>query len=125
MPPLLRQVIEGRRLPEATRELLDVAAIIGQDVPLELWATVAEVDEGTLLEAAEAGVQAVVLSMPADGSGVQFRHALLREALYENVVSMRRRIWHRKTAEVLSATPRSGPGPGRIPLPARGRRAGR
>ncbi len=114
VPPLLRQVIEGRlaRLPEATRELLDVAAIIGQDVPFALWATVAGVDAGTLLEAAEAAVQAAVLVVQADGSGVQFRHALLREALYENVLSLRRRLWHCKTAEALAAT--HGPDPDQV-----------
>jgi tetratricopeptide (TPR) repeat protein len=106
VPPLLRQVIEGRlaRLPEATRGLLDVAAIIGQDVAFDLWATVAGANEGTLLDSAEAAVQAAVLLVRADGSGVQFRHALLREALYENVLPLRRRVWHRQTAEALAAT---------------------
>jgi hypothetical protein len=106
VPPLLRQVIEGRlaRLPETTRELLDVAAIIGQDVAFDLWANVAGASEDTLLEAAEAAVQAAVLLLRADGSGVQFRHALLREALYENVLPLRRRVWHRQTAEALAAT---------------------
>ncbi len=106
VPPMLRQVIEGRlaRLPETTRELLDVAAIIGQDVAFDLWATVAGVDEGVLLEAVESAAHAAVLVVLSDGSGAQFRHALLREALYENVLPLRRRLWHRKTAEALAAT---------------------
>ncbi|HVA24821.1 MAG TPA: hypothetical protein VMW62_10545, partial [Chloroflexota bacterium] len=106
VPRLLMQVIEARltRLPETTHELLDVAAIIGQNVAFDLWATVAGADEVTLLEAAEAAVQSAVLVVRADGSGVQFRHALLREALYENVLPLRRRVWHRKTAETLAAT---------------------
>ncbi len=106
VPPMLRQVIEGRlaRLPETTRELLDVAAIIGQDVAFDLWARVAGVDEGVLLEAVESAAHAAVLVVLSDGSGAQFRHALLREALYENVLPLRRRLWHRKTAEDLAAT---------------------
>ena len=106
VPPMLRQVIEGRlsRLPETTRELLDVAAIIGQDVAFDLWATVAGVSEGVLLEAVESAAHAAVLVVLSGGSGAQFRHALLREALYENVLPLRRRLWHRKTAETLAAT---------------------
>ncbi len=106
VPPMLRQVIEGRlaRLPETTRELLDVAAIIGQDVAFDVWATVAGVDEGALLEAVESAAHAAVLVALSDGSGARFQHALLREALYENVLPLRRRLWHRKTAETLAAT---------------------
>ncbi|HET7035118.1 MAG TPA: AAA family ATPase [Thermomicrobiaceae bacterium] len=114
VPPLLRQVIEARlaRLPESTRELLDVAAIIGQAVTFDLWATVAEADESRLLEAAEAAAQTAVLEVLADGSGARFRHALLREALYENVLPLRRRLWHRKTAEALAQT--RSPDPDRV-----------
>ena len=44
VPPLLRQVIDGRvaRLGERARHLLRCAAVIGQVVPLDLWAAVAE-----------------------------------------------------------------------------------
>ena len=41
VPPLLRQVIDARvdRLGEEARDLLAVAAVIGQEVPLALWAS--------------------------------------------------------------------------------------
>ena len=47
VPSLLRQVIDTRvdRLGDAARDLLSIAAIIGQEVPLATWATVAETDE--------------------------------------------------------------------------------
>ena len=45
VPPLLRQIIDGRaaRLDAEARRLLAVAAVIGQEVPLALWATIAAV----------------------------------------------------------------------------------
>src|SRR5262249_11401628 len=51
VPALLRQVIAGRvaLLDPETARLLAVAAVIGQTVPLALWATVAETDEDGLL----------------------------------------------------------------------------
>ena len=38
-----------------------------------------------------------------------FAHALIREALYEGIVSMRRRAWHRRVAEVLAASSHPDP----------------
>ena len=55
IPPLLRQVIDGRlaRLGEEAQRLLAIAAVIGQEVPLDLWAAVAECDEEALLALVE------------------------------------------------------------------------
>jgi predicted ATPase len=48
VPLFLHQVIEGRvaRLGEEVREPLAMAAVIGQDVPLALWAEVADLRAG-------------------------------------------------------------------------------
>ncbi|MGA7669563.1 MAG: AAA family ATPase, partial [Nitrolancea sp.] len=55
VPPLLRQVIDGRldHLGEDARILLAVAAVLGQEIPLELWAKVGEVSEDALSEVLE------------------------------------------------------------------------
>ena len=105
VPPLLRQVLEGRlgRLGEPARALLAVAAVIGQEVPLALWAAVAGAGEGALLDAVERAVPAHLLAAAADGTRVRFVHALVREALYESVLPPRRRGWHRSVAEALLA----------------------
>jgi DNA-binding CsgD family transcriptional regulator len=104
VPTLLRQVIEGRlaRLDEETRRLLAIAAVIGQEVPLDLWTTVAEVDEEDLLAAVEQGMEARLLVEVANDDRIQFVHALLREALYEGIAGMRRRRIHRRVAETLA-----------------------
>ena len=54
-------------------------------------------------------VRAADRGSPSD-TRYRFRHALLREALYEEVIALRRRVWHRTIGDALSVTaqPRSG-----------------
>ncbi len=110
LPPLLRQVIEGRlgRLSQETRELLQMAAVIGQEVPLELWQQVSGATDEALVSAIEQGQTTQVID-EVTGSRYRFHHALIREALYEEVVALRRRIWHRAVGDVLSATANPDP----------------
>jgi tetratricopeptide (TPR) repeat protein len=111
LPRLLAQVIHGRLAPlgDEARRLLAIAAVIGQDVPLALWACVTGRDEETLVDVVERAVAESVLEVEASGARLRFVHALLREALYEGVVPMRRRTWHRRIAEVLAAEPEPDP----------------
>ncbi len=106
VPPLLRQVIEGRlaRLDEESQRLLGLASVIGQTVSLAIWAQVAEVGDETLLVLAERGEESRLLAATPDGEGIQFSHALIREALYEGIPSLRRRRLHRQIGETLAAT---------------------
>jgi len=105
LPPLLRQVIDGRlaRMGEEGQRLLAIAAVIGHEVPLDLWSSIAECDEGVLLALAERGLDARLLSEGAGGDRVRFAHALIREALYERLSALRRRHIHRRVGEVLAA----------------------
>lgn len=111
VPPLLRQVIDARvdRLGETVRGLLAIAATIGQTVALDVWADVAEVVEDALLDPIERSLEAGLLLVADDGAGVRFAHALLREALYEGALPLRRRAWHRRTAEFLADAPTPDP----------------
>ena len=111
VPALLRQVVDGRlaRLGEEVRELLEVAAVIGQVVPQDLWAAVSAVDEAALLTAVERAVEARLLEETPEGPGFRFAHALIREALYEGILAPRRRGWHRRVAEALAAGPSPDP----------------
>jgi DNA-binding CsgD family transcriptional regulator len=111
VPSLLRQVIDGRvaRLGEATRKALALAAVIGQEVPLALWAEVAELGDDALLDVVEQAVEAHLLEAKRDGTRVRFVHALTREALYEGVLPPRRRVWHLQVAEALLASTEPDP----------------
>jgi DNA-binding CsgD family transcriptional regulator len=114
VPRLLRQVIDGRvaRLGEASRRPLEIAAVIGQEVPLAVWAHLADLDEETMLTIVEQATEAHLLEAEADGTHVRFVHALTRAALYESVLPPRRRIWHRLVAEALLS--RSAPDPDEV-----------
>ena len=111
LPPLLRQVIERRldRLDDDSRGLLQIAAIIGQETPLDLWQRVTGATDEALATAIEQGQTAHLLRENPGGAGYHFRHALLREALYEGMIALRRRGWHRAVGEALAADPASNP----------------
>ncbi len=111
VPSLLRQVIDGRlaRLDDESQRLLAVAAIIGHEVPLAVWATVGEVDEDALLDVVEQGIEARLLIELPDGERVQFAHALIRETLYEGMLATRRRRMHRQIGETIAAQPDADP----------------
>ncbi len=111
VPTLLSQVIDGRiaRLGEDTRLPLAIAAVIGQEVPLGLWAALAGLDEDALLVIVERAVNAHLLDAEQDGTHVRFVHALTREALYEGLLPPRQRLWHRRVAEALAADPGADP----------------
>jgi len=109
MPPLLRQVIDGRvaRLGEGGRSLLAVAAVIGHEVPLDLWRSVADHDEEGLLTVVEAATEAQLLIATDDGA--RFAHTLIREALYGALSPSSRRTWHGRIGEALAVTPLPDP----------------
>jgi DNA-binding CsgD family transcriptional regulator len=111
VPALLRQVIDGRvaRLGVETRQALAIAAVIGQEVLLDLWAEVAGQDEDALLGIVDQAVETHLLEADRDGTRVHFVHALTREALYEGILPPRRRTWHRRVAETLMASVQADP----------------
>jgi DNA-binding CsgD family transcriptional regulator len=111
VPTLLRQVIDGRvdRLGEAARQSLTFAAVIGEDIPLDLWIEAGEWSEEILGPIVERALAARVLDADADGSRVRFAHALIRKTLYEGSSPLQRRRWHRRIAEALSAGPATDP----------------
>ncbi len=126
VPALLQQVVEGRlaRLGETVRDHLAVAAVVGQRVPLAVWQAVGALTEDDVLQTVERAVEAQLLEAGDDGAEVGFAHALVREVLYEAVLPPRRRVWHRRVAEVLADAHTRRSRRGRRPLPAGRRRAG-
>ena len=106
VPPLVRQVIEQRlkRLSGETRYLLEIGSVIDHEVPFDLWQQVSETTESELSCTIEEALTAQLADELSDGSGLVFRHALIRETLYEGIVSLRRRSIHRQIAEALASS---------------------
>ena len=111
IPSLVQQVIETRlaRLDDATQRLLEVAAVIGQDVPLNLWSAVSEASDVDLADAIEHAIAAGLLLENDGGISLRFTHALIREAIHERQMLLRRRPWHLRVAGALIATQHPDP----------------
>lgn len=92
------------RLSALANQTLVAAAVIGRefDFPL-LNAALSEVGEADLLGAVDDGLQALVIEpLPSRGQEwYQFRHPLIRDALYESVPPSRRARWHATIARAM------------------------
>ena len=115
LPPTLRQVLLARiaGLPDTAQAVVGVAAVAGRQVDHELLARVAGMPDDTLLDALRTAVGSQVLvtgnELGGTADGYAFRHALLQEAAYDELLPGERQRLHRAFAEALDAeTPGSG-----------------
>jgi hypothetical protein len=106
LPATVRQVIARRlaRLPDATTQLLRVAAAFTGGIDFEVARRVAGLEEGAALDALDAalGAQLLVAVGEAEPS-YDFTHALVRHALYEGLSPARQVRQHREIAETMEA----------------------
>jgi len=111
VPQLIRQVIDHRlaHLDDATREALETAAVIGQEVPIDLWREASNLSHDALDRVIRQSLAAHMLQETANGEGLLFSHALVREALHDGIIPTRRRARHQEIAEILVALPRPDP----------------
>ncbi len=113
VPLLVRQVIDGRleQLDDRAHELLQQAAVIGAMVPLDLWQQVSQASDDELIGCIDQALHAQLLS-ESTSLDLRFRHALIRDALYAQVLPLRRRVWHLRIANTLTA--QSDPDPAAV-----------
>ena len=95
------------RLDEDAQGVVRVAAVIGRRVPHRLLERVAGVDAPTLRAALRAAVEHHVLE-PWGERGYEFRHALLAEAVTDDLLPAERLQLHRACAAALVADPALG-----------------
>ena len=104
IPPTLQQSLTARldRLGPA-REVAQVAAVIGRDFSYALLRAVAGTDDTPLEAALDPLADADILlvqGLPPD-AGYRFKHALIQDAAYENLLKSRRQVLHRRVGETL------------------------
>ena len=109
LPPSLRDTLLARieLLPEPTQQVLRVAAAAGGRVEHELLAEVAGLPEAELLAGLREAVTAQVLLVDARDGTYEFRHALVKEAVYGELLPGERTRLHDRFAVALTA--RTGP----------------
>jgi DNA-binding CsgD family transcriptional regulator/tetratricopeptide (TPR) repeat protein len=109
VPPTIQDVIEVRlnALPDETQRVVRIAAVVGRQAEHDLLADLAGLSEVELIAAIRPAVDGHVL-VPAEGDGrpsYAFRHALVREVAYDDLLPTERSALHRLVAEALSAQP--------------------
>jgi predicted ATPase len=104
IPPTVRAVIERRLAPlsEVCREVLQVAAVVGRDIPGELLRAFHPAAVAALQEAIAVGI---VSPDVGESSRYRFAHALIRETLYSGLAEAQRHLLHRQVAEALEQQP--------------------
>ncbi|WP_218824617.1 helix-turn-helix transcriptional regulator [Asanoa hainanensis] len=106
IPESLRDLLLARvdRLPESAQPVLRIAAAGGNRIGHELLATVAGLPEAALDAALRTAVTAQLLVADADG-GYEFRHALVREAVHDDLLPGEHARLHARYAAAIEADP--------------------
>ncbi|WP_229073861.1 helix-turn-helix transcriptional regulator [Actinoplanes sp. DH11] len=106
IPETLRDLLLSRvdQLPEPSQRVLRVAAVGGTRFGHELLARVAGMDETALESALRAAIAARLIVLDPD-EGYEFRHALVREAVHDDLLPGEHARLHARYAEALEAEP--------------------
>ncbi len=104
IPPTLQQSLTARldRLGTA-REVAQIGAVIGRDFSYKLLRAVAGMEDSSLQGSLERLAEADILlvqGLPPE-SDYRFKHALIQDAAYENLLKSRRQALHRRIGETL------------------------
>ncbi|WP_179892591.1 AAA family ATPase, partial [Streptomyces sp. b62] len=104
LPASVRRVVVERLrgLPPAARQVVAVAAVLGEPAPVELLRSVAGLGEPETRGALAAALgEGVLLASPRDG-GYAFPYDLARRAAYEAVAEPERPVLHLRAARALA-----------------------
>ena len=101
LPGTLNGVLSARidRLPEDTKQLLQMASVIGRSFDLRLLRGLSNLN-GTLDKHIQVLTQAGLIQ-PLEPQGYIFRHVLVQEAAYNSTLIKRRRALHLRIGELL------------------------
>ncbi len=102
VPREVRGVVAARldQLPDATRDLLRAAAVIGVEFDAALLEWVSGIQRAKLFDLLGPALDArLLLASPAGAGWFGFAHALLRDALHDGLEPTRRIALHRRVAE--------------------------
>ena len=104
VPESVRQVIARRlsRLSEATNDVLALAAVLGREFDVGALQTLCGARRNDLLQALDEAIAARFVNEVPRGIGrLRFSHALVRDALYDELPIARRVRLHREAGEAL------------------------
>jgi predicted ATPase len=103
IPPTLQQSLMARldRLGPA-REVAQIGSVIGRGFSYKLLKAVAGMDDAPLEAALEklSDADIVLVEGVLPDSDYRFKHALIQDAAYENLLKSRRQVLHRRIADI-------------------------
>jgi DNA-binding CsgD family transcriptional regulator len=116
VPQTVRDLMLARfsGLDEPGRHLVRTAAVIGATAPQAWLAAAAGLDDSATSGAARSAVDRGLLIAGGDGTSYHFRHALLRQAVLDELLPDERVALHRAIAAALTAHPAVAVGIDRI-----------
>lgn len=97
------------RLSDDSRQVVRVAAVGGRRVSHDMLVAVLELPDGALDAALRDAVDAHILQPTSSGRGYTFRHALLAEAVYDDLLPGERARLHAAYATVLARSDQASP----------------
>jgi class 3 adenylate cyclase len=90
-------------LPDDARQMLDVASVLGREFSLNTLAAATNKPPDSLIDCLDRAVALELITEGRNAARYSFRHALIREALYDALPAGRRRALHRTAAEAIRA----------------------
>src|SRR6202012_4272781 len=107
LPPSLADVLlsRGDALSPGAQRLLRTAAVAGRSVPDKLLAGGAGVGDAEFYAGLREAVESHLLVVDHTGRGYTFRHALTRDAVYEDMLPGKRGALHASYGETLTRDP--------------------
>jgi len=112
IPPSVRETILLRvqRLSDIEAEILHAAAVLGSSFRYATLVAVSGAERATVLAGLKTFVQQQLIEEdPNAEESYRFRHALTREAIYEDLLRPKRAELHGRAAEVLGAQAETAP----------------
>ena len=89
------------QLSEGCQAVLELAAVLGRDFPLDILSALAGEDVDITSALDEAASVAVIFDSPGRAGHLRFAHAVMSEALYQEIPSLRRRRLHDEAGRAL------------------------
>jgi DNA-binding CsgD family transcriptional regulator/tetratricopeptide (TPR) repeat protein len=107
LPPSLRDVLLARTetVSDAAQQILRTASVAGPWIADRLLVVVAGIPEADLYSGLREAIEHHLLVVDGSGRGYAFRHALTRDALYDDILPGERVALHTAYGEALSADP--------------------
>lgn len=110
VPGTIRDAFSSRlaQLDDASREIVELAAVLGERVPIPLLVRAAPQAEQVTLACIDHAVAGGLLLSDLEGSDCRFAHALARQAVLEVIPPTRRSRHHANAGAALEARPSPG-----------------